>query len=102
MADMHKTPALALTLRRYAESAPSLMRPHRAAAAEAVEELSKLRAERDEARADARMWMDRYSSLFIRVSCAVAPDTTERGIYLAWQREVDEAFQVAALKGDAK
>ena len=41
---------------------------------------------------DAKMWMDRYSSLFIRVSCGVAPDTTERNIYLSWQREVDETY----------
>jgi FtsZ-binding cell division protein ZapB len=43
-------------------------------------------------REDSRMWMDRYSSLFIRVSCGVAPDTTERGIYLSWQKEVDLAY----------
>lgn len=45
--------ALALTLRGYAQTAPSLMRPHLAAAADAVEEIARLRAERDEARADA-------------------------------------------------
>jgi FtsZ-binding cell division protein ZapB len=48
-------------------------------------------------REDSRMWMDRYSSLFLRVSCGVAPDTTERGIYLpwiylSWQKEVDLAY----------
>lgn len=50
MADMHKAPPLAQTLRGYITHAPANWRAHMAAAADAVEELSKLRAERDEAR----------------------------------------------------
>lgn len=46
----HTTPPLAQQLRSLAASAPTLHRPALAAAADAVEELSKLRAERDAAR----------------------------------------------------
>ena len=43
----HATPALAQQLRSLAASAPTLHRPALAAAADAAEELSKLRAERE-------------------------------------------------------
>lgn len=58
----HTTPPLAQQLRSIAASAPTLHRPALAAAADAVEELSKLRAERDEARAllrEANNWIGR-------------------------------------------
>jgi len=47
---------LSLTLRDYAQSAPALWRPHLAAAADALEELARLRTEHDEAIADARRY----------------------------------------------
>lgn len=50
MTSPHKVPPLAMTLRGYAQSAPSLMRTDMAAAADAVEECARLRSERDEAR----------------------------------------------------
>ena len=44
-------------------------------------------------REDARMWMDRYSNLFVRVACGVPPDITTAGVFLSWQREIDAAYE---------
>ncbi len=53
-----------------------------------------LREERDTLRADARMWMDRYSSLYVRVACGVAIGADEGSIFLEWEREVDAAYAI--------
>jgi len=53
-----------------------------------------LLAERDALRSDARMWMDRYSSLYVRVACGVAIGADEGSIFLEWQREVDAAYAI--------
>jgi len=77
------TPPLVLTLRAYAQSAPSLMRPHLAAAADAVEECARLRADLAAARA-----------LLREVQAYVLPDD-ERA------RRLTDRID-AALKGDEK
>ena len=107
--DIHKTPALALTLRGYAQTAPSLWRPHLAAAADAVEECARLRAERDallQWQADANRVMAemRDASLIIRerdearALLQEARDAWQDGYFSGWTPAFVDRID-AALKG---
>lgn len=52
-----------------------------------------LEQEKVDAREEAILWRDRYSSLFVRVASGVPLDITAFGIFLSWQREIDAAYE---------
>lgn len=68
MADMHKTPPLALTLRGYIKHAPENWRAHMAAAADQVEENARLRAAAEGFLDHATALSDRCDSVLAAVS----------------------------------
>lgn len=91
----HTTPPLAQQLRSLAASAPTLHRPALAAAADAVEELSKLRAERDAAKANRNM----YDSAHKREAAAHLRTLAERDALRQFAREMMYAWPDGGIEG---
>lgn len=104
-----KTEPLAMQLRSLAASAPTLHRPALAAAADAVEECARLRAERDEAQRIAAQLRTETGERIYRLERALVATLKERDAARARVAELEQAWRVinstapaAALKGDVK